>query len=67
MAILVSQDKWDKMKSICCYWLDLLVEGANTLEFKILQSDSGFVVYATQAYPSMKPYLKGFHFSLETW
>ena len=21
----------------------------------------------TQAYPSMKPYLKGFHLSLETW
>jgi hypothetical protein len=25
------------------------------------------MVYATQAYPSMKPYLKGFHLSLETW
>jgi hypothetical protein len=37
------------------------------LEFKRLQSDRGFMVYATQAYPSMKPYLKGFHLSLETW
>jgi hypothetical protein len=25
------------------------------------------MVYMTQAYPGMKPYLKGFHLSLETW
>jgi hypothetical protein len=25
------------------------------------------MVYVTQAYPGMKPYLKGFHLSLETW
>ena len=24
-------------------------------------------MYVTQAYPGMKPYLKGFHLSLETW
>jgi hypothetical protein len=24
-------------------------------------------VYVTQAYPGMKPYLKGFHLSLESW
>ncbi len=25
------------------------------------------MVYVTQAYPGMKPYLKGFHLLLETW
>ena len=25
------------------------------------------MVYITQAYPGLKPYLKGFHLSLETW
>jgi hypothetical protein len=25
------------------------------------------MVYVTQIYPAMKPYLKGFHLSLESW
>jgi hypothetical protein len=37
------------------------------LEFERLHSDQGFLVYVTQAYPGMKPYLKGFNLSLETW
>ncbi len=32
-----------------------------------LRSDKGFMVHVTQAYPGMKPYLKGFHLSMETW
>jgi hypothetical protein len=27
----------------------------------------GFLVYVTQVYPGLKPYLEGFHLSLETW
>ncbi len=67
VAVLASQDKWDKMMNICCFWLSQLRDGVTALEFKRLQSDRGFMVYATQACPSMKPYLKGFHLSLETW
>jgi hypothetical protein len=67
VAVLTSQDKWDKMKDICCFWLSQLRDGIMALEFNRLQSDRGFMVYATQAYPSMKPHLKGFHLSLETW
>lgn len=32
-----------------------------------MQSDRGFLVYVAQAYPAMKPYLKGFHLSLKMW
>jgi hypothetical protein len=67
VAVLASQDKWDKMKAICKFWLGQLTNGIMALDFKQLQSDRGFLVYATQAYPSMKPYLKGFHLLLETW
>ncbi len=67
VAVLASQDKWDKMKDICHFWLSQLRDGIMALEFKRLQSDRGFMVYTTQAYPSMKPYLKGFHLSLEAW
>jgi hypothetical protein len=55
------------MKTICCYWLDLLLQGKTELDFKKLRLDRRFMVYVTQAYPSLKPYLKGFHLSLETW
>ncbi len=65
VVLLTSQEKWDHLKTICRKWLDL--QGANELNFKELQSNQGSMVYVTQAYPGMKPYLKGFHLSLETW
>ena len=67
VLVLTSQEKWDKMKSICRHWLGALLEGGSVLDHKQLQSDCGFMVYVTNAYPAMKPYLKGFHLSLETW
>ena len=56
-----------RMKEICKYWLDRLMAGETALDHKKLQSDRGFMVYVTQPYPVLKPYLKGFHLSLETW
>ncbi len=67
VAILVLQEKWDIMKEICGHWLQILRSGSTALDYKQLQSNHGFMVYMTQAYPSFKPYLKGFHLSLETW
>ena len=67
MLVTTSQEKWDQMKAICSYWLTELNTGRNNLDFKRLQSDRGFLVYVTQTYPGMKPYLKGFHLSLESW
>jgi hypothetical protein len=65
--VLTSQEKWDRLKSICAHWLAVVRRGKIELDYKRLLSDRGFLVYVTQAYPSMKPYLKGFHLSLETW
>ncbi len=67
VVVLTSQEKWDRMKAICKHWRTLLEQGETNLDFKQLRSDRGFMVYVTQAYPGMKPYLKGFHLSLETW
>ena len=58
VIVLVSQDKWDRMKTICHQWLDLLIQEKTKLDFKKLRSDRGFMVYVTQAYTSLKPYLK---------
>ena len=67
VVVLTSQEKWDCTKSICKHWLDLLNQGKMELNFKQLRSDLSFMVYVTQAYPGLKPYLKGFHLSLEMW
>ena len=67
IVVLTSQDKWDKAKAICTKWLKWIQEGNTDLPFKPLESDRGFLVYVTNAYPAMKPYLKGFHLSLEMW
>ena len=67
VVVLTSQEKWDRMKAICKHWRVILEKGDTDLDFKRLRSDRGFMVYVTQAYRRMKPYLKGFHLSLETW
>jgi len=67
VAVTTSQEKWDQMKAICRYWLGVLQAGVIELEYKRLISDRGFMVYVVQPFPCMKPYLKGFHLSLETW
>jgi hypothetical protein len=67
VMVLTSQEKWDQLKAICLNWLGIIGGGKTELEFERLRSDQGFLVYVTQAYPGMKPYLKGFNLSLETW
>jgi hypothetical protein len=67
VVVLTSQEKWDCMKCICRFWLDLLNQGISKLEHKQLRSDQGFMVYMAQAYPWMKPYVNGFHLLLEKW
>ena len=67
VVLLTSQEKWDRLKAISRKWLERLNAGEEALPHKELQSDRGFMVYVTEAYPAMKPYLKGFHLSLEMW
>lgn len=67
IIVLTSQEKWDRTRDICKHWFAKVMEGEKELHFKSLQSDRGFLVYVANAYPAMKPYLKGFHLSLEMW
>jgi hypothetical protein len=65
VVVLTTQEKWDRMKAICRHRHDLTESRIELLNFKQLQSDRGFMVYANQPYPGMKLYLKGIHLSLE--
>ena len=65
--VLTSDEKWLKMKRIIAKWSDVLDSGASNLDHKQLLSDRGFLVYVTRAYPSLIPYVKGFHLTAEMW
>ncbi len=46
---------------------ELQQSSEGTLEFKPLERKRGFLIYVTRTFPSMVPYLKGIHQTLDTW
>ena len=63
-----TQEKWDKGKRIIGGWLEELeTSGDYTLLHKPMLSGRGFLVHLTRTYPSMVPFLKGVHHTLESW
>ena len=67
IVVLTSHEKWDRLQLTCAKWLAKLDTGELELDHTELRSDKGLMVYVTQSYPAMKPYMKGFHLSMETW
>jgi hypothetical protein len=67
VCVLTSRDKWVKMKGILVKWKKVLASSDPQLSHKELLSDRGFLVYITQTYLAMTPYLKGFHLTIEMW
>lgn len=67
VCVLTSDKKWKKLKLILEKWHDRLISGEEQLSHKELLSDHGFLMYVTQMYPALIPYLKGFHLTVEFW
>ena len=67
IGILISQEKWNKVKSIIAKWMEVLKEPNALLNRKDLERDRGFLVHISMAYPTFTPYLKGLHLTLEMW
>jgi hypothetical protein len=67
VCVLTTEEKWLKFKGIIEKWLNRLESGEQQLNHKELQKDRGFCVHVCHNYPGMKPFLKGFHLSLEMW
>jgi len=55
------------MRGILEKWRMALLDSSQTLSYKELLSNRGFLVYVTWTYPAMVPYLKGFHLTIEIW
>ncbi len=67
VCVLTSEEKWKRFKDIIIKWNDRLEQGHEELDHKELLSDRGFCVHLCNSYPAMKPYLKGFHLTIEMW
>jgi hypothetical protein len=79
VCVKVTQERWDKTRkmvcNICQEYSDLQTElpfevlgedSAGGLNHKQLERRRGFLVYVAQAYPSLVPYLKGIHLTLDS-
>jgi hypothetical protein len=66
VCTLLPQDKWNRAKTIL-QWVESELESPDgKIDFKRLESERGFLIYALRGYPALKPYLKGFHATLDS-
>jgi hypothetical protein len=66
ITVSVSQERWDKAKGIIS-WIEAEMSESDNIDFKLLESYRGFLVYLTRTYPDINPYLKGIHLTLDSW
>jgi len=66
VTIMVEQTKWDKTK-VRLQWVSCQLEEGPNVEHKPLERVRGFLNYVMPVYPSMIPYLRGFHGALDSW
>jgi hypothetical protein len=64
----LTQEKWDKLRR-CLHQAhdELLLSKEQSLDFKLLESDCGFLNHAATCYKTLCPYLKRYHLSLDSW
>jgi hypothetical protein len=66
ISVKTTQEKWDKLK-MHLRWLVDNTDNKEGLDNRKLQSIRGFMVYVSQTYGSMVPYLKGIHATIDSW
>jgi len=66
VSVAVSQERWDKAKSILL-WIQGQLQEGGSIAFKPLESHRGFLIYLVRTYPAINPYLKGIHLTLDSW
>ena len=67
--VTVSKKKWKRAQDIVTKWSDKFSMGSDLpwLEYKALESDIGFLIHLSMSYPIIKPFLRGFYLSLNSW
>jgi hypothetical protein len=72
LFVTVLQEKWNKVKDILSNYLVLILESEKQkqelwVEYKRLEKDTGFLVHVCMTYEHLKPYLKGFYLTMNSW
>ena len=66
--MLSMETKWKKAKEIILKFHDIVVDKQGSLlDYKMLESDVGFLCHVSRTYPIMFSYLKGFYNSMNNW
>jgi hypothetical protein len=66
VGVRVPQDKWDKARRYAAEILSTL-DSASQLDRKFLESVRGFYIHLQRTYPSITPYIKGLHLTIDGW
>jgi hypothetical protein len=66
LVVMTTQDKWDKAREQLA-WVQSNIRNPKGMDGKTLKSIRGFLVYVSRTYPSMIPYLKGIHATIDSW
>ena len=66
IVVMTTQEKWDKAK-LQLQWIADNIDNTNGMDHKTLERIRGFMVYVSQTYPSLVPYLKGLHATIDSW
>jgi len=72
VAVLVAMEKWEKGQSYVAELRAMWesgedLDGRKRGDRKRLETIRGFLQYLTKTYPSVTPYLKGIHLSVDGW
>ncbi len=66
MIVTCTEEKWKRARD---YVLEIqaTVRGDLPFNHKVLEQQRGFLVYLARTFPSLVPYLKGIHLTLDSW
>lgn len=59
-------EKWERARGYVLSMQETIAQGS-TFHHKTLEQQRGFFVYVARTYPSLVPYLKGIHLTLDSW
>lgn len=66
VTVKLSEEKWDKTKRIIEELREYKINDQE-VSLKALSSHRGFLQYVVRTYPQLKPFMKGFHNSVDQW
>jgi hypothetical protein len=72
LYVSISQEKWDKVKGIVEGYANVIDDAKRRrvtalVSYKQLEKDTGFLVHIFMTYELLRPYLKGFYLTMNSW